>query len=432
MAGYRPYLFPLVALLSTGFLLGGWAGVAAAERLRDPYADLDTFARVLSAVETHYVEEVDHTKLVDTAIQGMIGDLDPHSKWLDPRAYREMLGETEGRYQGIGVEIRSDERGAVVLRVLPGGPAERDGLLAGDVIVAVDRAPLTDLSLEEMSALLRGERGSPVELTLERAGVSAPVSLRTVRDRIDLQPVEHALLDDQISYIRLYSFQDGAGREVRQAIQRHLEQGATGVVLDLRDNPGGLLEEAVAVADLFLEEGTIVSTRGRSDGEKVKRATPAGFGAHLPLVLLVNQASASASEVVAGALQDTGRARVVGTRTYGKGTVQNVFPTRSGAALRLTVARYYTPSGEPVAFLRGRDPDVQVDLDVLSSPAQELRARIQSLSIDEEERRAMLALVDGLSDRSTDPQAPPWHLDPAERVLADPQLAAAIRVLRER
>ncbi|TVQ92823.1 MAG: S41 family peptidase [Deltaproteobacteria bacterium] len=425
-------VLPLAASFGCGLLVAGWLGAAAADREPDPYHELDTFARALSLIEANYVEPVEHAELVRHAIEGMVEKLDDHSRWLDERAYQAMLGDTEGRYFGIGVEVRAVPEGALVIRVLPGGPASRDGLRYGDVILKVDGAPIGGAEIDTLSTHLRGARGTALELTIQRPGVDAPIVVQTLRDRIDIQPVEWALLSDKVGYVHLYSFQDSAAREVQRATQNLLERGATGIVLDLRDNPGGLLEEAIGIADLFLEDGTIVSTRGRADQESLKSATPAGFGLHLPLVILVNQGSASASEVVAGALQDTGRAQLVGTRTYGKGTVQNLFPMRSGDALKLTTARYYTPSGEPVAFLKGRDPDVEVDLEPQASTMNTLRQRINALSIPVEERSALLALIDALPDPDQEPVAPAWHLDPLERLAVDPQLSAAIRVLRDR
>lgn len=380
----------LALAFGAGALVGSWSAFAA----HDPYDRLDTFARVLGMVEHAYVDPVPLDRLIDGALRGMVESLDAHSRWLDEAAYREMLSDTEGRYVGIGIEIRPVPDGALVVRVLPGGPAIRDGLLAGDTILAVDDAPLAGTPLSAISRILRGERGSALRLSVRRPGLDEPIEIATIRDRIDLVPVSAAMVDGDIAYVRLIAFQEGASREVERAIQRLRRDGATAVILDLRDNPGGLLDEAVRVADLFLVAGPIVTTRGRIEGEEIRSASARGFGLDLPLVVLVNQGSASASEVVAGALQDTQRAAVVGERTYGKGTVQSLMPVRGGGALKLTVARYYTPSGAPVTTEEGRSPDVVVPM-----PPD--------------------ALI-------------PWDLAPQERSDDDPQLRAAVDVLRER
>jgi len=371
-------------------MVGSWSAFAA----HNPYDKLDTFARVLGLIQSHYVDEVPTDPLIEGAMRGMVETLDPHSRWLDEAAYRAMLSDTEGRYVGIGVEVREAPGGALVVRVLPGGPAARDGLIAGDTIVAIDGTPVGGRTLAEISRVLRGERGSALRLSIRRVDQPALIEVETVRDRIDLELVTSTLIGGDVVYVRLLSFQEGSGRDVERAVQRLRREGATGVILDLRDNPGGLLDEAVRVADLFLVSGPIVSTRGRVEGEDIRVATSRGFGVELPVVVLVNRGSASASEVVAGALQDTGRATIVGERTYGKGTVQTLMPTRGGGALKLTVARYYTPSGSPVTTEKGRSPDIDAAM--------------------------------------PDARIVPWDVDAGQRGDTDPPLQVAVQLLRAR
>jgi carboxyl-terminal processing protease len=382
-------------LVGAAFVAGLTIGGAASSATADPYADLDRLARVLSLVEQHYVEPVGTGELVDHALRGMVSSLDPHSRWLDDQEYRSFLQDNAGQYEGIGVEVREHADGVVVVRVLPGGPAARDGLTAGDRITAVNGASIAGSSLSDVSGLLRGERGSAVTLSVLRGRADERVTVETVRDRIDVEVVEAGPVDGDIAYVRLSGFPEGAADEVRAAARRLLDAGhGAGLILDLRDNPGGLLDEAVALADLFLEDGTIVTVRGRVEGEEVHAATRGGLRADLPVVVLVDGGSASASEVVAGALQDTGRAVLVGTRTFGKGTVQTVMSTRHGGALKLTIARYYTPSGAPVTTDRGRSPD---------------------------------RLVEGPNDEEGDA---PWHAPLTDRERSDLQLRAAIEEIR--
>jgi carboxyl-terminal processing protease len=347
----------VMAAFAAGLLLGSQTVAATS----DPYRGLDRFARVLGLIEAHYVDPVSTDDLLDASLDGLVKSLDPHTRWLDADAYRALLEENEGRYQGIGIEVREDPRGATIVRVMPEGPAARDGLRVGDLIVGVDGEPVGGLTLSELTKRIRGERGTPIVLTVERVGSADPIAVPTIRDRIDLRPVEWGTLEPDVGYIRISTFQDGAAREAERAINALTRGGASRIVLDLRDNPGGLLDEAVKVADLFLASGPIVTTRGRTDGEHTHLATPRGFP-KLPLAVLVDGGSASASEVVAGALQDTGRAPLVGERTFGKGTVQTLMPMRSGGALKLTIARYYTPSGLPVTTEHGRLPDREVAL----------------------------------------------------------------------
>lgn len=425
---HRPWLIALATGLVGGFV-GGVAVPALAEG--DPYAGLETFGRVLTQIELHYVEDVDQDELIEAAIEGMTTRLDPHSRWLDARETQDLQDDTEGRYEGIGVEVRTVPEGLRVMRVMPGGPAARDGVLGEDRIIAIDGQDIAGFDLDQTSRLLRGERGTPVVLTVQRPGVEAPMKLRTLRDRIEIQAVESGALPGEIAYVHLRGFQTNAARDVERAARQLLKDGNdAGLVLDLRGNPGGLLEEAVALSDLFLDEGPIVTTRGRTEGEIVREATRGGLPRDLPVVVLVDQGSASASEVVTGALQDTDRATVVGTRTYGKGSVQTLFHSRDGHALKLTIARYYTPAGTPVAPESGREPDVVVPFPAADDPVQALRARISALQVaPEAERAELLALVDALPETQVDEPVLPWDEPVAERWRHDPQLRAALTTL---
>jgi len=416
-----------VALGAAGLGVGMLGTSALADRTDDPYAPLDRFAKVFSDIERNYVEEISGDRLVDAAIRGMTDELDPHSVWLDAEGFHALQEETEGRYQGIGIEVRVIDGELHVLRVLRGGPAERDGVQVGDRIISVNGDDVRGLELREVSARITGARGTEVRITVLRQGADDPVEIRTIRDRIDIAPVHSATLPGGVAYVRLVGFQEGAATEVQRAIRKGLRDGADqGVILDLRDNPGGLLDEAVRLADLFVDEGPIVTTRGRTEGEQVMPASRGGFSADLPVVVLVNGNSASASEVVVGALQDLGRATIVGTRTYGKGSVQTLFH-RDGGGLKLTTARYFTPAGTPVALHQGRVPDLVVPYPTLHGPKARLRTRISALDgIDDSERQELLDLVQHLPDDEGYEPIIPWDDPMHDRLRDDPQLRAAL------
>jgi carboxyl-terminal processing protease len=426
--------FLVTALASVGLVSGAGTGWAAAARAQDPYAHLERFADVLTRIEDNYVTDVSSEKLVDAAIEGMLDSLDEHSRWLSADEARALEADTEGSYEGIGVEVRrqatAEDSVFTVARVLPNGPAEFAGIAPGDVLVAVDGQPLSGLTIDDLSERLRGPRGEPVVLSVLREGWEAPKQIETVRDRIVTPSVDGERFDD-IVYVHLAQFQKGASNELETRFQALSKGTAKGLVLDLRDNPGGLLEEAVAVSDLFLDEGLIVSTRGRVEGNLEYRATAGGLPPELPVVVLVNGMSASASEIVAGALQDTGRAVLVGEPTYGKGSVQTVFSYPDDSALKLTIAMYYTPSGQPIADHDGRKPDHRVSLSTRPSELQQLEEKIEGLQLADAERREMLALVSKLSDEAPEVDVP-WDTHGPERLAIDPPLQKALELLRER
>jgi carboxyl-terminal processing protease len=415
-------------VLTAGLLLGVLGGRAMAERTSDPYGDLDLFARVLTLVESHHVDDVESRALVHAALRGLSSELDPHSRWLDAAAYQDLQEENEGRYEGIGIEVREDPAGVAVTRVMSGGPAARDGLRTGDVIVSVNGTRMSGRTMEEITALMRGPRGTAVSLGIRRDG--SEIVVPTVRDRIEMVAVEAGSLPGGVAYVHLSDFQEGAARDIDQSVRSLRRKGDTkGILLDLRDNPGGLLDEAVAVVDLFVDHGVIVTTRGRTEGEQVRSATRGGLGVDVPLVVLVNGSSASASEVVAGALQDLGRARLVGTATYGKGTVQTIFGQRDGSALKLTIARYYTPSGKPVAADSGRVPDLLVPFPTSPGPKERLRRHLSGLALTDAERASIDPF---LADLPADPVEDPvlgWDRPLSARLADDPQLQAAHRLL---
>ena len=423
----------VVALFMGGMLGGAWAGSAAAARAKDPYASVDTLVRVLGLIETTYVDEVPTDDLVSAAINGMLDTLDPHSRWMSTHDWRDLQRETHGSYTGIGVEIRIEDGGPVVTRVLPGGPASREGFAEGDRILAVDGAVLENADEEDISTALLGPRGSKATIRVLRDGWEEPKELSATRDEVRPPALTFARIDKRTVWVRLQQFREGAAAELRDALSRAEKDGFDAIILDLRDNTGGLLREAVAVADLFLDDGLIVSTRGRIEKERKQfEATDGGVPQDTKVVLLVNGLSASASEVVAGALQDSGRATLVGERTYGKGSVQSVFEHRDGSALKLTIGRYYTPSGEPVAPRDGRKPDVEVPWPTAEHALDRLTERLAQPDIPADLRDELQALVDQAPKAHVKRHAKiPWDVPLPDRLEVDPQLAKAISVAHE-
>ncbi|MDB4971994.1 MAG: Carboxyl-terminal protease [Myxococcaceae bacterium] len=350
-----------------------WAAVAFGRAAdASPYQNLSTFARALAHIELSYVSAVDQDKLIYGAIRGMVRTLDPHSDYLDPEEYRVLASDTRGRFGGVGVEIDVRDGWLTVTAVFPNGPAQRSGLLVGDRFVSIDGYRARDMPIEEAVRRMRGEPGTEVKVALRRSDEQAAIETTLKREIISVDAVEARVLEDRQVYVRLRVFQETSTRELADVLDQAVESlrnqgGVRGILLDLRDNPGGLLDQAISVADEFLEEGVIVSTRGR-DGRELSSASArrSGTRPNWPLVVLVNGYTASAAEIVAGALRDHRRALIVGTRTFGKGSVQNVIELPDASALKLTVARYYTPSGRSIQA-EGIEPDVLIDQ--LSAPA---------------------------------------------------------------
>jgi carboxyl-terminal processing protease len=366
----------LVSVLSTTLgiaLVGG--GAAALPKKYSPYHKLNIFTRVLSYVENNYVEEVDQDDLIYGAIRGMLETLDPHTSFLKPDQYREMKIDTSGQFGGIGIEVEmrpvsdgSKDNVLTVMSAIEGTPASRAGLQTGDQIVRIDDLVTRNLRMEDAIGRMRGKRGSQVNLTVERPGLKGwkePRPFLLTRETIKIDNVVGRMLEPGYGYVKLKQFSENSERDLSTTLDR-LEHASPsghlrGLILDLRNNPGGLLDQAVRVADDFLDSGLIVRTEGKNgrviDEEQAhQRGTRSGF----PMVVLVNGGSASASEIVAGALQDHNRAAIFGTQTFGKGSVQTVIELEDGSALKLTIARYFTPSGRSIQE-RGISPDVVVD-----------------------------------------------------------------------
>lgn len=329
------------------------------------YQKLRVFSQVLAYVQDSYVDEIEEEELVYDAIRGMLRDLDPHTAFMRPAEYQKLKEDTAGEFGGLGIELRQLPTTIRITRVHVGGPAEHAGLQPDDQILAADGVSTAEMELPDLIKLLRGVPGTTVMLRIARTGWSDPRDIPLVRQQVRIPSVHAKSLPNDIVYVQITSFQERTDLELGTALQalraeRKPARDGTwrGLVLDLRDNPGGLFEEGVKVADRFLRQGLIVRTVGR-DPRNVERdeAQLAGTEPEYPLVLLINGGSASASEIVAGALQDQGRALVVGTRSYGKGSVQTLYGLEDGAGLKLTIARYFTPSGRSIQDT-GIEPDV--------------------------------------------------------------------------
>ncbi|MCG3171797.1 MAG: hypothetical protein CALGDGBN_03495 [Pseudomonadales bacterium] len=373
------YTAPTHRLRSVAFLfglaltLGAGAGHAQQDPAADtadapqagelPLTELRVFVDVFDQIRNAYVEEVDDRTLLENAIKGMLNGLDPHSAYLDEEAFADLREATTGEFGGVGLEVAGDESGFVrVIAPIDDTPAQAAGIESGDLIVEIDGKSVKGLGINEAVAKMRGAKGSKIELTLMREGHAAPLEVTLTRDLIRVQSVRGRLLEPGFAYLRVAQFQNETGEDLRATIMRLKKDGGLrGAVLDLRNNPGGVLQASVEVADSFLEDGLIVYTEGRVDNARSRFSAGAGDDLDgAPLVVLINGGSASASEIVAGALQDHQRALVVGTDSFGKGSVQTVLPLGEKRAIKLTTARYFTPSGRSIQA-QGIAPDIVVE-----------------------------------------------------------------------
>jgi carboxyl-terminal processing protease len=346
-------------------LMGSSARAATA----DTYRQLNLFGDVFERVRSDYVEKPDDTKLIESAISGMLSGLDPHSSYMDAKSFRDMQVQTRGEFGGLGIEVTMEDGLIKVVSPIDDTPASRAGIMANDIITNLDDEAVQGLTLNQAVEKMRGPVNTKIKLKIIRKGQDNPIDVTLVRDNIRVRSVRARVEQDDIAYIRVTTFNEqtteGLKREINNLSNQIGADKLKGFIIDLRNNPGGLLEEAVTVSDAFLERGEIVSTRGRNAEETQRRAAHAGdLTKGKPVVVLINGGSASASEIVAGALQDHKRATLVGTRSFGKGSVQTIIPLGSGnGALRLTTARYYTPSGKSIQA-KGIVPDIEVLQDV--------------------------------------------------------------------
>ncbi len=358
-------------VLAVGFVLGALLtvghGVFAdrhAESAALPLEDLRTFTEIFAKIKNDYVEPVEDKTLLENAIRGMLSGLDPHSAYLIPEDYRELQAGTSGEFGGLGIEVGMEDGFVKVIAPIDDTPAKRAGVEAGDLIIRLDETPVKGMTLAEAVKIMRGKPGTDITLTVVREGEDKPLKITITRAVIKITSVKSEMIEPGYGYLRITQFQSRTGESVRDQIAKLKKSSGgelKGMVLDLRSNPGGVLSAAVSVSDAFLKKGIIVYTEGRLDDAKLKfNAKPTDVLEGAPMVVLVDGGSASASEIVAGALQDHKRAIVMGDKTFGKGSVQTILPMENGSALKLTTARYYTPSGRSIQA-KGIEPDIKLD-----------------------------------------------------------------------
>lgn len=421
-------------LKKTGYILSGvvlglslgiaGAGVATAEKQNTPddtYKQLNLFGNVFERVRAEYVEDIKDQKLIENALNGMLTSLDPHSSYLTEEDFKSMQVQTKGEFGGLGIEVTMENGLVKVVSPIDDTPAFRAGVQAGDLISSIDDEQVTGLSLSEAVHKMRGKVGTKIKLDILREGVSEPIKIEITRDIIQIKSVRHRVENENIGYVRITTFNQktfsGLKKSVKN-IKKEAGDDLIGYVIDLRNNPGGLLDQAISVSDAFLEKGEIVSTRGRhKDDVRRDNATEGDLTGGLPVVVLVNGGSASASEIVAGALQDHKRAIVLGTQTFGKGSVQTVLTLPGHGAMRLTTARYYTPSGRSIQA-KGITPDIIVDRVAVVGQA------------DQSGRFSEASLRGALDKDSSDRKRKSDDDTPTEEDITDYQLTRAVDLLQ--
>ncbi|MCS7164307.1 MAG: S41 family peptidase [Thermodesulfovibrio sp.] len=353
--------FLILIIAFIGVMIGRWS---AAQNTDSVYEDLRTFTEVFSTIKKNYVDDVNPKDLIRSAIKGMINSLDPHSAYLTPEAYKDFQTETKGEFGGIGIQIGIKDGVLTVIAPIEDTPAWKAGIKAGDKIIRIDGQSTKDMNINDAVSKMRGPKGKPVTLTIQRDEWKEPRDITIVRDIIRIKSVKYKMIDKEIGYVKLVQFQEATAQDLANALKVLKDSGMKSLILDLRNNPGGLLQSAVEVSEQFLPpKHLVVSIQGRA-GEKMQYYTEQVRPSYtdIPMIVLVNQGSASASEIVAGALQDWGRALILGVQTFGKGSVQSLIPLSDGSALKLTTAKYYTPKGRSIHAV-GIMPDIVVKLE---------------------------------------------------------------------
>ena len=357
-------------ILTTGLIAGIALAIGIgvhAERPKNaktiPIEDIRSLSEVFGKIKDNYVEDISDKVLLENAIRGMLTGLDPHSTYLDKEAFKELRVGTTGEFGGLGIVVGMEDGFVKVISPIDDTPAQRAGIKAGDLIIRLDKKPVKGMSLDDAVKIMRGRPGTDIELLVVREGEDKPLTYSVTRDKIRVKSVKSKVLEKGFGYVRVSQFQERSSRDLKKAIAKLKKDNGgklNGIVLDLRNNPGGLLDAAVEISDIFIKKGGIVSVKGRDDGSNVVHsATPTDMLNGAPIVVLVNGGSASASEIVAGALQDHKRAVIMGKKTFGKGSVQTVVPLGNNTAIKLTTARYYTPSGRSIQA-KGIDPDIEI------------------------------------------------------------------------
>ncbi|MEG2171847.1 MAG: S41 family peptidase [Desulfovibrionaceae bacterium] len=397
------------------------------------FDSLKRFSQVLDMVERFYVKDTPRKDLINGAIKGMLQGLDPHSTFMSPEEYKEMQETTTGEFFGVGIEISMENNQIIVVTPIEDTPAFRAGVQPGDIILSINGQPTQELSLQEVVTRIRGPKGSPVELNLLRTDSKTPQLISIVRDAIPLVSVKSKVLEEGYQWIRLTRFSDRTTQELTDALKEANKKNALkGIVLDLRNNPGGLLDQAVSVSDMFLKSGGIVSIRGRQDASvREFNATDKKSDISVPMVVLVNAGSASASEIVAGALRDQKRALILGERTFGKGSVQNIIPLSDGSGLKITIALYYTPNGSSIQA-EGIVPDLEIPFEPprpedKKTPRQMLREKDLNRHLEKGDTGKKVET--GKASKGTKATITP-NMDVKEQLEKDNQLRMALQFVK--
>lgn len=411
----------MVAIFATLLLT---TGLALAQE--DRFGPLKRFSQVLELVETHYVKNVTRQELIDGAIVGMLQQLDPHSSFLTKEDFKEMQVSTSGEFSGIGIEISVENGRITVITPIDDTPADKAGLKAGDTIIEIEGQSTQDMTLIDAVQHIRGPKGKPVNLTVLHKGSQKPEKYKILRDTIPIYSVKSFDMEDGYLLVRLTRFTENTTNELKDAVANFQKSGHTlkGIVLDLRNNPGGLLDQAVSVSDFFLPKGRIVTIKGkREDQRKDYDAKKDAIDPSIPVVVIINAGSASASEIVAGALQDNKRAMLVGDKSFGKGSVQTVIPLNDGSGIKLTTALYYTPSGRSIQA-EGIEPDFKI-------PLQDLDKEKDTLAQGHQFRERDLSRhLDNLSRKKKAAETPEAKLNVKELLERDNQLKLALELVK--
>lgn len=428
--GKLTLLLIFVAVL--GVLIGGGLIGTKAATEKEPYESLKVFTDVLHIIEKDYVKPVKTKELIYGAIKGMLSSLDPHSSFMTPKMYKEMQVETKGSFGGLGIEITMKDGVLTVIAPIADTPAYKAGIKAGDQIIAIEGKPTKNMTLMDTVRRLRGKKGTKVTITIMRKGFTKPKDITIVRDIIKIKSVRSKLYEDHYAYIRITQFQERTDKDFVKAV-KDLEKKSNhqieGLVLDLRNNPGGLLNQAVKIADRFISKGLIVSIKGRDEGDNIAfQAKVSTTIVKYPVVVLTNAGSASASEIVAGAIQDHRRGVIMGGQTFGKGSVQTIIPLSDGSGLRLTTALYYTPSGRSIQA-EGITPDIVVSPEILRAELKAKEKKTKEHPFIKE--KDLVHHLEGANGKGETKKAEKGK-KPAKKVVApkDPLVERAIEVLK--
>ena len=424
----RKLIVPFLGLVLGAHAVTGQSNPTSAEGEQTaglPLQEIRAFTEVFDKIKTDYVEDINDKSLLESAIRGMLSGLDPHSTYLDPEAYQELQEGTSGEFGGLGIEVGMEDGFIKVIAPIDDTPAQKAGIKPGDLIVRINDTSIKDLSLGDAVKMMRGKPGTDIRLTIIREGQKEPLKITITRAVVKVQSVKSRILEPHFGYIRISHFQSHTGEDLNEALVKLKEENGRdlkGLILDLRNNPGGILGSAVAAADIFLDRGLIVYTKGRAtDSEMRFSAMSADLLKNAPMVVLVNGGSASASEIVAGALQDHKRAVIMGSKTFGKGSVQTILPMNNNAALKLTTALYYTPSGRSIQA-EGITPDIVLDKVKI--------AAIEKAGLEDEIKEINLTRYLNNGDKKTKDEAAPTKQESPSLTESDYEIHEAINLLK--